>query len=94
VYASAASIALDSNEYRNSYSTFAEQRQEVAPLPTPPSGPGLSSILPYLFQLAMAEKQMSWRVGVAFICMLTSKAAGLCAADMWSAVGLVLLMCA
>ncbi|KAF8062057.1 ATM1 [Scenedesmus sp. PABB004] len=50
----------------------------VAPLPAPPrSGESLVEVLPYLLKLAMAERQLSWRLGAAFAFMLVSKAAGL-----------------
>lgn len=48
----------------------------VPPLPTPPTSSSDWGVLPYLWELAMAEKQMSWRIGAAFTCMLMSKAAG------------------
>ena len=48
----------------------------LAPLPTPPQKTTLTSVLPYLAKLAFSEKQMKWRLGVAFICMIISKAAG------------------
>jgi hypothetical protein len=33
-------------------------------------------VLPYLWDLARAEKQLSWRMGAAFMFMLMSKASG------------------
>lgn len=49
----------------------------VAPLPPPPrNGENLMEVLPYLVQLAAAERTLSWRIAAAFTCMLASKAAG------------------
>jgi hypothetical protein len=56
--------------------TVPERYPAVAPLPQPPSSATLSRVLPYLAKLALSEKQLSWRLGVAFMCMVTSKAAG------------------
>jgi hypothetical protein len=58
----------------------ANKEDAVAPLPAPPkSGQSLADVLPYLLKLALSEKQLSWRLGAAFVCMLVSKAAG----EMW-----------
>lgn len=76
--AAAATLSYDS--YNNSYlrdSRTADATAEpVAPLPTPPTSSSDWSVLPYLWKLALAEKQMAWRIGAAFTCMLMSKAAG------------------
>lgn len=56
--------------------TVPERYPAVAPLPPPPSSATLFRVLPYLAKLALSEKQLSWRLGVAFMCMVTSKAAG------------------
>ncbi|WIA17936.1 hypothetical protein OEZ85_009429 [Tetradesmus obliquus] len=62
----------------SSASWQANKAHEVAPLPAPPkSGQSLADVLPYLLKLALSEKQLKWRLGAAFACMLVSKAAGL-----------------
>ncbi len=48
----------------------------VAPLPPPPAGAKLGEVLPYLAKLAMGERTLLWRLAIAFVCMVASKAAG------------------
>jgi hypothetical protein len=64
------------NSYLNESRTADATAKPVAPLPAPPASSSDWGVLPYLWNLALAEKQMSWRIGVAFMCMLISKAAG------------------
>jgi hypothetical protein len=64
------------NSYLNESRTADATAKPVAPLPTPPASSSDWGVLPYLWNLALAEKQMAWRIGVAFMCMLMSKAAG------------------
>ncbi len=37
----------------------------------------LHDVLPYLFKLALQEKTLYWRIGVALMCLVLSKTAGL-----------------
>lgn len=52
-------------------------RPSLQPLPPPPSTANLTEVLPYLAQLALSEKQLYWRLGLAMICIVGSKAAAL-----------------
>jgi hypothetical protein len=82
--AAAATVALpntpSSDQSRFSSNSYVSSAPDavapVAPLPTPPKSSSDWSVLPYLWQLAVAEKQLSWRLGAAFVCMLVSKSAG------------------
>lgn len=78
--AAAAAATLSYDSLNNTYlydSRTAAPQPPVAALPPPPASSNDWAILPYLWSLAVAEKQMVWRMGAAFICMLASKAAGL-----------------
>jgi hypothetical protein len=48
----------------------------VPPLPPPPDSAKMASVLNYLAKLALSERQLAWRLGVAFLCMVLSKGAG------------------
>lgn len=77
--AAAAAATLSYDSLNNTYlhdSRTADSQPPVAALPPPPASSNDWAILPYLWKLAMAEKQMVWRIGAAFTCMLASKAAG------------------
>lgn len=76
--AAAATLSYDyaNNSYLSDSRTQDASFHPVAPLPTPPTSSSDWGVLPYLWDLARAEKQLSWRMGAAFICMLMSKAAG------------------
>lgn len=50
----------------------------VKPLPAPPKVAHIGSVLSYLAQLAMTERQLTWRLGLALACMIISKGAGAC----------------
>lgn len=50
---------------------------DIKPLPPPPPAATLKDVLPYLAKLALSEKQLYWRMALALVCMVTSKAAGL-----------------
>jgi hypothetical protein len=79
VAAAAAAATLSYDSLNNTYlydSRTAAPQPPVAALPPPPASSNDWAILPYLWSLAVAEKQMVWRMGAAFICMLASKAAG------------------
>lgn len=79
VAAAAAAATLSYDSMNNTYlydSRTADAPAPVAALPPPPASSNDWAILPYLWKLAVAEKQMVWRIGAAFICMLASKAAG------------------
>ena len=47
-----------------------------AELPPPPQSTSLLHVLPYLTKLAMSDAQLYWRLGLAFVLMIASKAAG------------------
>ena len=49
----------------------------VLPLPPPPKTASFAQVMPYLASLALSERQMWWRLALAFACMVVSKAAGL-----------------
>ena len=51
-------------------------RTTPADLPPPPKSASLVHVLPYLARLALADRQLYWRLGLAFILMCLSKAAG------------------
>lgn len=73
----AATLSYDSLHNPYLQDSRAAASHPVAPLPAPPASSSSGwGVLPYLWELARAEKQMAWRMGVAFICMLMSKAAG------------------
>eukprot|EP00878_Enallax_costatus_P016674 GHUV01017494.1.p1 GENE.GHUV01017494.1~~GHUV01017494.1.p1 ORF type:complete len:347 (+),score=102.06 GHUV01017494.1:358-1398(+) len=81
VAASAAVASFDFSK-NGGYVTYnaRDTRPEPAKLPPPPkSGEDLTHVLPYILKLALAEKQLSWRLGAAMILMLASKAAGISA---------------
>ena len=48
-----------------------------AQLPPPPKSTSLLHVLPYLTKLAVSDAQLYWRLGLAFVLMIASKAAGL-----------------
>eukprot|EP00882_Tetradesmus_deserticola_P017533 GHRQ01018783.1.p1 GENE.GHRQ01018783.1~~GHRQ01018783.1.p1 ORF type:complete len:477 (+),score=203.35 GHRQ01018783.1:760-2190(+) len=78
IQAAAAAVSYSDLNGSSSATWQANKAYEVAPLPAPPkSGQSLTDVLPYLFKLALSEKQLKWRLGAAFACMLVSKAAGL-----------------
>lgn len=75
----ASSAALSSIDYTYSSSVSDAKSRPfpaVAPLPSPPRTADLGNVLPYLAKLAVGERQLLWRFGVALICMVTSKLAG------------------
>lgn len=76
--AAAATLSYDAmhNSYLNDSRTADAAAKPVAPLPAPPASSSDWGVLPYLWELALAERAMSWRIGAAFACMLMSKAAG------------------
>lgn len=77
IQAAAAAVSYSDVNGSSSASWQANKAHEVAPLPAPPkSGQSLADVLPYLLKLALSEKQLKWRLGAAFACMLVSKAAG------------------
>jgi hypothetical protein len=77
IQAAAAAVSYSDVNGSSSASWQSNKAHEVAPLPAPPtSGQSLTDVLPYLFKLALSEKQLKWRLGAAFACMLASKAAG------------------
>eukprot|EP00882_Tetradesmus_deserticola_P029132 GHRQ01032557.1.p1 GENE.GHRQ01032557.1~~GHRQ01032557.1.p1 ORF type:complete len:164 (-),score=29.10 GHRQ01032557.1:12-503(-) len=77
IQAAAAAVSYSDLNGSSSATWQANKAYEVAPLPAPPkSGQSLTDVLPYLFKLALSEKQLKWRLGAAFACMLVSKAAG------------------
>lgn len=47
-----------------------------ADLPPPPKSTSLLHVLPYLTKLAVSDAQLYWRLGLAFVLMVASKAAG------------------
>ena len=47
-----------------------------AQLPPPPKSTSLLDVLPYLTKLAVSDAQLYWRLGLAFVLMIASKAAG------------------
>lgn len=47
-----------------------------ADLPPPPKSTSLWHVLPYLTKLAVSDAQLYWRLGLAFVLMISSKAAG------------------
>ena len=47
-----------------------------ADLPPPPKSTSLLHVLPYLTKLAVSDAQLYWRLGLAFVLMVSSKAAG------------------
>ncbi len=51
-------------------------RTTPADLPPPPKSASLVHVLPYLARLALADRQLYWRLGLAFLLMCLSKAAG------------------
>lgn len=78
ITASAAAASFDFSKH-GGYVTYnaRDTRPEPPKLPPPPkSGEDLTHVLPYILKLALAEKQLSWRVGAAVVLMLASKAAG------------------
>ncbi|GBF89046.1 metal ABC transporter permease [Raphidocelis subcapitata] len=54
----------------------------AAPLPPPPASASPRDVAGYLVRLALGERKMMWRVGLAFVFMVVSKAAGL-AGPLW-----------
>lgn len=48
-----------------------------AQLPPPPKSTSLWDVLPYLTKLAVSDAQLYWRLGLAFVLMIASKAAGM-----------------
>ena len=47
-----------------------------AVLPTPPKSASLLDVLPYLVELALADRALWWRLGTALVLMVLSKGAG------------------
>lgn len=65
-------------DYMYSYASLkAGGSPPVAPLPAPPSVASATAVAAYLAKLAVGERKMLWRVGLAFVFMVISKAAGL-----------------
>jgi len=64
-------------DYMYSYASLkAGGSPPVAPLPAPPSVASATAVAAYLAKLAVGERKMLWRVGLAFVFMVISKAAG------------------
>ena len=71
VAAAAAAAAAPPPEQLSSYATLrASSVPPVAPLPTPPDSTSAWSVATYLARLAVGEKQLLWRVGLAFVFMV------------------------
>lgn len=49
----------------------------VKPLPPSPPTATLKDVLPFLCTLALSERQLYWRMGLALVCMVASKVSGL-----------------
>lgn len=54
-----------------------------AQLPPPPKSTSLLDVLPYLTKLAVSDAQLYWRLGLAFVLMIASKAAGTAHSPAW-----------
>ncbi|KAL3700724.1 hypothetical protein R1sor_018746 [Riccia sorocarpa] len=52
-------------------------RENGAVLPEPPTNSGLKTVLPYVWNLAAGDKTLSWRLAVAIVLLVMSKASGL-----------------
>jgi hypothetical protein len=78
--AAAGTLRHDSllSSYLNDSRATAAAAKPMPPLPAAPSSFSLWGVLLYLSQLAMAEKQMLWRIGAAFTCILLSKVGAWC----------------
>mmetsp|Transcript_18042 Transcript_18042/g.50463 ORF Transcript_18042/g.50463 Transcript_18042/m.50463 type:complete len:853 (+) Transcript_18042:34-2592(+) len=59
------------------YQSILQKDEKVKGLPPPPKASTFTHVLPYLVRLALEERALLWRVGLAFLCLLFSKSAGL-----------------
>eukprot|EP00955_Chlamydomonas_euryale_P105315 365630-Chlamydomonas_euryale.AAC.29 len=57
-------------------SAYDMPRKPPVPLPPPPKGHKLTDIIPFLWDLALGETQLVWRIVLAVVLMFTSKLAG------------------
>ena len=80
VSAAAGSAAFDSPSQqevrRKAAARITTQVPKPAQLPPPPKSTSLWHVLPYLTKLALSDAQLYWRLGLAFVLMIASKAAG------------------
>jgi hypothetical protein len=74
----AAAAAAPSPDYTYNYSSARSIGSDppVVPLPPPPDSAAPGVVAAYLARLALGERTMLWRVGLAFVFMVISKAAG------------------
>lgn len=83
VSAAAGSAAFDTPSQqevrRKAAARITTQVPKPAQLPPPPKSTSLWHVLPYLTKLALSDAQLYWRLGLAFVLMIASKAAGLMA---------------
>ena len=90
VSAAAGSAAFDTPSQqevrRKAAARITTQVPKPAQLPPPPKSTSLWHVLPYLTKLALSDAQLYWRLGLAFVLMIASKAAGynLLSASAWS----------
>ncbi|KAF5840263.1 hypothetical protein DUNSADRAFT_17366 [Dunaliella salina] len=78
--AGATSAITDENAHNPlglTYQSILEKDEKVKGLPPPPKASTFTHVLPYLIRLASEERALLWRVGLAFMCLLFSKSAGL-----------------
>ena len=80
VSAAAGSAAFDTPSQqevrRKAAARITTQVPKPAQLPPPPKSTSLWHVLPYLTKLALSDAQLYWRLGLAFVLMIASKAAG------------------
>ena len=74
--AAAGAAALPASSSDGVYGKAANPDPGPRSLPAPPTGSGLLQVLPYLARLAATDPQLYWRLGLASILLIISKAAG------------------
>ncbi|CAK0783343.1 hypothetical protein CVIRNUC_006542 [Coccomyxa viridis] len=72
----AAAVSLDAEDDPRAL-LEGTSKTRPAKLPEPPKGTSLFAVLPYLCQLATADRQIWWRLGGASVLLLASKASGI-----------------
>ena len=72
----AGAAALPASSADGVYGRAANPDPGPRSLPPPPKGSGLLQVLPYLARLAATDPQLYWRLGVASVLLIISKAAG------------------
>lgn len=73
----AGAAALPASPEEGVYGRAANPDPGPRSLPPPPRGSGLLQVLPYLARLAATDPQLYWRLGVASVLLIISKAAGI-----------------